>query len=358
MAGRHETLILVRMWNLFRRIVHFFLRHLFAVMLVVLGLMAQVVAATQLLTHSSLEMSWELLVGAQVVGATLLACGLAIALPARYRAGRWGLGWIWWSFAAIVPLLGAAGACVSWLLLLLLPSIRDEISVVVGLNSSIASQRADLADRSIQDSLFQLLMRPDINERRRAIMAVRQLRPEQALPILFRAVRDSDESVRMFALGCLQRIASQIDNTMRSFEESLKQAEPEPRTLTALAEQYNELVYLGLAEGHRKRTYQERAVNLTREAAELRPKDQTLWMNHLRYAIRAGDMVSAENTLARLKTLGADPDSLAVWELEFFYISRRWDDVLNFARQVATRPHPKAIAQVLQAWTHPEQILA
>ncbi len=206
---------------------------------------------------------------------------------------------------------------------------------------------------NMKTSIMQMLNRPDTSSRRAAIFSARKLQPRQALPILMKALGDHDEHIRIFAQGLIQKIVTEIERNMKKMEEALHRDDDDPRQLASLAEQYHELVYLGLIEPESRPACLDKAIDLASRAVVLEPNNTSLKLALLKYALRRGSLDVAGYMLADLEAARCPSNQLLPWRMEYLYEKRDWDALKELTTDATQRAIPGALRQSLAFWLLP-----
>lgn len=196
----------------------------------------------------------------------------------------------------------------------------------------------------------------------RAVLALREMTPRMALPVLRRLLTDPDEEIRLLAYGISntweQKLTDSLQAAQREFEaarhDANPQSEPLARTAQRVAELQMEFIYQGLAQGDLGDFALDQALTHCRIARDALPHDTGLQMMLLRLALARGDVDTARDVLDQLAADGASPTLWRPYAAELQWVQRKYGQIspvlqpLN-ARQLAPRLRP--IARVWQTAT-------
>lgn len=192
-----------------------------------------------------------------VFACTLFAVGMRPLLPAPYRDPRWAVYAYWLSLSLFFPVLGIAGAVAVALPALYHPKKRVidpfQYHDIPELPHKTLFEDGNPLIRFSEGGLAATLrfaQNPD--QRLSAVMALRQLPDQQAMPILRLALGDSVDDVRLLAYSMIDRKDQEINGRIQRNLRELELAETlEDRFVIhrALGQDYWELAYLGVADG-------------------------------------------------------------------------------------------------------------
>ena len=183
-------------------------------------------------------------------------------------------------------------------------------------------------------SVLDILSGTDNFVRRKAILALRQVEPKKALPVLQKAIQDSDEQVRLLAQTQFNKTLANLELAIKTMEAALTSGPRETDRLIQLAEQYHELVYLGLSSEETQTIYLNRAIELLEEALAALPKNQAVQLMLLKCSIKNNDLTRAQKYLGALQAQGYRKELLAVWEAEIYFQQRDWQALNNSLKQM------------------------
>ena len=178
-------------------------------------------------------------------------------------------------------------------------------------------------------SIVEILQSPETRLRRNAILALRELDPQLAIPLLRKGLQDSDEQVRIYAQNILSAMLERFEAGIKELEERIAAGEFDPLTATRLAEQYFELVYLDVAgDDETAAHYLAKALGLLERAALASPQDGAVAFLGFKFSLRARDAAAARRWLARLEQVSADVRPLLPWRLELAFLEADWPRLL------------------------------
>jgi hypothetical protein len=285
---------------------------------------------------------------------------LRYQLPQRFAVNRngWLIGLLLFPFAAVFPLLGPLIAAALTIMLCRIEPVQEEPEPVITEDEGEWETTEASGKPAIRHSLLDILNGTDPAARRKAILSTRYMAPKGVIPILRRALQDSDEQVRLYAQNILVKIIKAEEAKLRTLEQSLRQ-DPENFRLTVhLAEQYHEFVYLSLAtDPEMQRFYMDKAVGLLKKADALKPDTpHVLWLL-LKYALKIKDAATAKVYVQKLRQLGSQLELIGPWELEVYFIERNWQGFEQLLGRLRSCHYvdPK-VNRLLEFWSasHPE----
>jgi hypothetical protein len=202
----------------------------------------------------------------------------------------------------------------------------EEASFVVGTRQYLTLPKDEELELEHENprSVAQILNSNDQNARRAAILALRVVEPKKALPLLQKAIQDSDEQVRLMAQTMFSQIIASLENEVKNLEAEIVD-DPHWNKQLLLAEQYHELVYLGLATDETETIYLTRAIELLEDAQSVVPDNTTIRFLLLKCMLRVGQFEKAKRRIQHLDSLGWRSEITAPWLAEIYYMERDWN---------------------------------
>ena len=193
------------------------------------------------------------------LASVLLATALVLLLSTRYHTSKKGASLFVFSLSFFIPLFGALG-----LICVLAPTLwwpkkysADEERLwsyqnIPQLPSQLPNPWHASATVSDNAKIMNVLEgASDPYQRQTSVLATLRLPDQSAIPLLRRALRDSEDDVRLLAYALLDRKEQTISSRIRMQEQRLSNAESDQLfTLHKLiAHDCWELIHLGLAQG-------------------------------------------------------------------------------------------------------------
>ncbi|MNO51576.1 hypothetical protein D3C76_419740 [compost metagenome] len=264
-------------------------------------------------------------------GCLLLAGGVWLLLPARYRRPLpWSPLFIF-SLSFFVPLLGFVGVAAAVFPALYRPRRHaDQPWQAIGVPELPYRPQEERPELMFSDGGLEDVLRhaPDPNQRLTAIFATRRMPGKSAIPILKLALRDPADDVRLLAYSMLDQRESHINQRIESFLKRLSSAPPERHASLhgALARWYWELAYIGLAQG----SVLEHVLEQAREHVVKALKSSSSGEMYLlagRIVMEQGHLELAAGFLRRAQAAGVVEDQLAPYRAEIAFRQRRYRDI-------------------------------
>lgn len=265
------------------------------------------------------------------LGSLLLATGIWVLLPRRYRFPLpWSPLFIF-SLSFFIPLIGVIGVALALFPALYLPRKRAEqpwqATAVPELPFRPQEKHHDLMfhDGGLQDVLRHA---PDPDQRLTAIFATRRMRSKEAIPILKLALRDPADDVRLLAYSMLDQRESRINQRIETALAQLAKARP-PRQATlhgSLARWYWELAYVGLAQGSVLEHVLDQARSHVTQALQSLASGE-LYLLAGRIALEQGDLVEATAQFDQAEAAGTDAAQLTPYRAEIAFLQREYRDI-------------------------------
>lgn len=253
-----------------------------------------------------------------------MALAAILRAPESYRKKVGTLVALVVAFTLPLPLVGIIALLGLRLLLKIRPSSDPGRNYVIGERAYLTMEKFDASGRAAGQSILDILGSRNNALRRTAILALRAVEAKKALPVLVKAIADSDEQVRLLAQTQFNKIIAALETTIKQMESDLAQMPREPSRLIDLAEQYHELVYLGVSSEETEQLYLDRAIELLRESLEIDPENKGARFFLLKCLIKRGRLEEGETCLADLRRAGFQEDFLRVWRADILYQKRDW----------------------------------
>ena len=313
----------------------------------IVGAVLHLVALLLLARDSALL--WPLL--AHLAGAFAWGYGATEFLPFGQRQ-------FWWLMTAptlFFPVLGPIASLALARTLRRPPVDRSADRYVVWNEEPQTELTSSLPAGVAGQSTVEILQSPRTQLRRNAVLALRDLDPQMAIPLLRKGLQDSDEQVRIYAQNILSTMLERYETGIKELAQRVT-AEPAAAIhAVRLAEQYHELVYLDVAgDDETAAHYLDQAQTLLLRAAELAPHDREIAQLGLKCAIRARRLPAAEQWFARLESLGPDIGETLPWLMELVFMQGNWTRLRElfaiFKRSEIVNPR---IEELLRFWQRP-----
>lgn len=250
---------------------------------------------------------------------------LRLFFPEEYRRLKWTFAALVIGFALPLPVVGPLFLIGYRLLLLMEPARNIESKYVLGTTQYLTLPRHELDVHEEPRSIAEILNGRDSVARRSAILALRVVEPKKALPLLQKAIQDSDEQVRLLAQTQFNHIIASLEGRVKSLEADLAAPPRHLNKLLLLAEQYHELVYLGLATDETQTIYLGRAIELLEEAGQQAPDNTAVRFLLVKCALKGGRLDQARAGIQFLRKKGWQAEVLGPWEAEIAFLERDWE---------------------------------
>jgi tetratricopeptide (TPR) repeat protein len=274
--------------------------------------------------------------------------------PPRRDQSGWVLPTLVAGFCLPAPIAGQLLCLLFGRMLATEPLRLREDAFQLGELEALTEHRLETERRTPQ-SVLDILRGRDANLRRRAVLALRAVDPKRALPVLQKAIQDSDEQVRLQAQTQLNRILSRLELRVKRCEASLAKSTPEPAQLLELAELYHELVFLGLSSEETEQIYLGRAIELLEQALNAQPDFTSARLLLLKCFVKSDNAARAEACLEQLLEAGLRRESLAPWRAEIQFQQRNWGQIRATLETIRGRGAPDARMQgILEFWLEPD----
>jgi len=256
-------------------------------------------------------------------------------------AAAWGWGaapWLppqetraWWLLATCALMFPIIGLLASFALLHQLraaPPENNTLRYVIWSDRTQTEWSPTLPTGAAGMSIVEILQSPHTQLRRNAALALRDLDPQLAIPLLRKGLQDSDEQVRIYAQNILRAMLERFEASVKALEQKLAQEPDAVPFAVNLAEQYFELVYLDVAgDDETAAHYLGKAIALLEQAAIRAPNDGRIACLGLKYALRARDVAAARRWLEHVERCQVEPQQVLPWSMELAFMERNWSQV-------------------------------
>lgn len=321
-----------------------------------IGVVVSVVASA-LALRSAVGGSMALAVVLHLLGSVLLALALPYVLPPDAGNPWLGTRAVFALLAFFIPVLGAAGLSLglAWALHGRRPQ-PDEPWVYVRppelpLKPLFMGEGAPL--RFSEGALALVLKNaPDPDKRVAAVMALRRMAEARSTPLLRIALRDPIDDVRLLAYALTDGIDKEISKRIQR-RLSLLDVTPldeQARLRKALAQDYWDMAFLGLASGDVESHVLREAAKHLERVLDLRPDGgAALLLGRVR--LKQTRPTEAEAAFARARALGLPSVAVGPYRAEAAFLLRRFDDVRQRLSELpATSRARLPLAEVLRFW--------
>ncbi len=305
----------------------------YALFLVLSALLLETAGAAPLfLAHIGIPFPLFFYVGLHLAAAVMVARGLWHAFPAAYRQPPSGTLATLFIIASLTPLLGIPGMIAGLLIGLYAPkkrksSMYHSIDIPELPYKPLHVSAQPLFGKSGLAGVIENA--PDPDKRVRAVMATRQLRDKDAIPILRLALRDPVDDVRLLAYSLLDGKEQKINSRIKELASQLDRSEGiiAGKLHERLAAEYWELAYLGLATGDVRQHVLEEALRQISAAENLLPKEVGLLFQKGRILLNLNRLEEAEEALQEARKLGMSEMDVNPYLAEAAYLKRDWEGV-------------------------------
>ena len=279
---------------------------------------------------------------------------LRLLFPEEYQRLNWTFAALVLGFALPLPVIGPLFLLGYRLLLLIEPARNIESKYVLGTTQYLTLARHELDEQEEPRSVAEILNGKDNIARRAAILALRAVEPKKALPLLQKAIQDSDEQVRLLAQTQFNHIIASLEGRVKSVEAELATPPRHLNKLLLLAEQYHEMVYLDLATDETQTIYMGRAIELLEEAARTAPDHTAARFLLVKCALKSGRLDQARAGIQFLRKKGWQAEVLGPWEAEIAFLERDWETLATMLRKLdAAGDTPGALKGPMEFWLQP-----
>lgn len=194
-------------------------------------------------------------------------------------------------------------------------------------------------------AISEILNDDDNEARRKATLSLRSLNQKFAIPILNRAVQDSDEEVRLYATNILKKFNEQKEKKIQKLNKTQNAV-----CYNRLAEEHMDSVYVGLVDDplSEKLEYDKAEEFLAKSLQESRTPKKLYRL--LKLKIFQRELDSARQVLDELLELNFPRHLLRPWEAELAYRNKDWKLLVKILGDIEPIGSSKSINTVLRQW--------
>ncbi|MEO1233796.1 MAG: HEAT repeat domain-containing protein, partial [Myxococcota bacterium] len=198
---------------------------------------------------------------------------------------------------------------------------------------------------------------PDPDKRVAAVMALRRMAEARSTPLLRIALRDPVDDVRLLAYALTDGIDKEISKRIqrRLSLLDLTPLDQQARLRKALAQDYWDMAFLGLASGDVESHVLREAAKHLERVLDLRPDGgAALLLGRVR--LRQNRPTEAEAAFARARALGLPSVAVGPYRAEAAFLLRRFDDVRRRLSELPPTSRARLpLAEVLRFWIGEER---
>ena len=328
-----------------------------AVTLLILGLLAEGAALWALFVLKAPEMQFAAYSLLHLLSALLISLFIYRFLPLRYQAQRFRTLAFLTTLQFAIPLIGSVGALAA-----ILPAVyltrkhgRQPFEVVEIPELPYRPVSVSAQPLYSQGGLVQVLREAgDVEKRMKALIATRMMPERQRMQLLKEALQDPEDDVRLLAYAMLEEKEAEINGRIMERQEALEKVRPgeRPRLQLLLAQDYWELVFLGIATGGLRRYYLQQCGQALEAVLEMRQDAQALrLLGRVRLAQNRPE--EAARLFEAAMDAGMPAEQLLPYVAEAAFLQRRFEQVaaaLRRYRERVSQPHP-TLLPVVRWWT-------
>lgn len=299
-----------------------------------------------------LALFWVLHGGASV----LIAVVVHAHLPLRYREPRWGVLALLASASFFMPFLGVLGMLVAMLVAAALPASLQYRPFAAVRAPEFVQPGHETAERVRVGGLRTMLLDEALpaDVRLKSLIALQSMPVRSAGPMLRRLLADPSDDIRLVAYGILDQQEKRISGAIAAELARLERAtEPAARlaALRALAEQYWELVYTGLAQGDLRTFVIGEGLKYIDAALASSDVEPGLWLLKGRLLHARRDLAGAAESYSIAVACGLPEARALPYLAQIAFDRHELDLVRQYLSSIAGSNKTPAMAEVMRFWS-------
>lgn len=278
--------------------------------------------------------------------------GFYLAGKETHRKQVWTILALGFGFAMAAPLLGVLALAAFARILNRKPAEDPAAKYVFGESQALTEIAFEPEAGATPLSVLQILSASGGEVRRNAILSLRNVEPRRAIPVLRKAIQDSDEQVRLLAQTQFNRIVGSLELAIKKMESDLARGPRTAPLLQRLAEQYHELVHLGISSAETESIYLERASELLTDLLATRPAQTDARFLLLKCQVKRQRADEAANTIAALLSQNFPGHLLDPWQAEVHFQRKDWPAVAGVIDAMRARPQTDPrLKGIVELWS-------
>ena len=201
-------------------------------------------------------------------------------------------------------------------------------------------------------SLLSLYRSKNYQKRLQAVYATLILKDQDAIPLLYKALGDPVDDIRLLAYALLDRkenyLSMRIKKNKQAFEK-IKNYKNKKLCLQ-IANDYWELVRLGLIQGEARNYILNMACKYIELGLEHNPNDLELCFLHAQILLKLKDYQQAHKQFKKAENLGIDHKCLLIYYAEIAFYSRQYREVKQLMSTIVSPTAYPQISAITQFW--------
>ena len=263
------------------------------------------------------------------VASLMFGIGFLLLSPESLRSIPWvGRFFVLTVISLLCPVLGGVLLFSSFLIFRYFYASQEAEIKYIGEDEIFAmDEEFDPSHIAASTSIVSVLNQDDEEMRRNAALALRKCEPKFAIPILKRAMQDSDEEVRIYCLNIFNGYSDALEKSIRVLQNRRLRKGSNVEVLQAIADKYSEQVYVGVFEDEQEEIFTlKKAEECLSEALALEADNQDILLRFIKVGVRTGSLEKASECLVKLYEVGFPRELLITWEAELAYLKRDWKE--------------------------------
>jgi hypothetical protein len=199
--------------------------------------------------------------------------------------------------------------------------------------------------------LVEIIKKGALDAQLQAVLATRKARlnPRVTTKLLREALGTGVHELEVIASTSLAEIEEGIDASLGRLMKEAKEAGL-PADYNAVARQFHEYGYMGLAEGALQEYYLESAIRCFQRSLEIDPNQPTVRVELVRYYLEAGRLDEALEQFEEAAVGGYSSPKGYFYLAEIYYRQRRWRDVVKICTWLNGQKVPEIRLQEICAF--------
>ncbi len=201
-------------------------------------------------------------------------------------------------------------------------------------------------------SLLSLYRSKNYQKRLQAVYATLKLKDQDAIPLLYKALGDPIDDIRLLAYALLDRKENYLSMRIKKNKEALEHIKnsKNKKLCLQIANDYWELVRLGLIQGEARNYILNMACKYIEFGLEHNPNDLELCFLQAQILLKLKNYQQAYKQFKKAENLGIDHKRLLIYYAEIAFYSRQYREVKQLMDTIDSPTAYPQLSAITQFW--------